>query len=142
MSLVLYLWTYTCLSHQTESSINQQIKKGNHEWAVPGKLGGKSTHTQKNPLLNTNQGNGSSKYSILGMSFIWLAVPLLKTLMIRGCVNDCSHGFVALRNWNSDPTVIHGCLHSNRLVPTETMGKEGQGLKETLTEKYLYKTKT
>lgn len=54
--------------------------------------------------------------------------------MITGCVNDCSHGFVALRNWNSDPTVIHGCLHSNRLVPTETMGKEGQGLKETLTE--------
>ncbi len=53
--------------------------------------------------------------------------------MITSSLNGCSHGFVALCNRNSDPTVIHGCLHSSRSVPTGTMGKEGQGLKKTLT---------
>lgn len=49
---------------------------------------------------------------------VWMAVPMVLWLLCNG---------------NSDPTVIHGCLHSSRSVPTGTMGKEGQGLKKTLT---------
>lgn len=63
-----------------------------------------------------------------------MAVTVLETLMITSCMNGCSHGFVALCDGNSDPTVIRGCLHSSRSVPTGTMGKEGQGLKKTLTQ--------
>lgn len=64
-----------------------------------------------------------------------MAVPALNSLTTASWVNGYSHGFVALCNWNSDPTVIHGCLHSSRSVPTGTMGKEGQGLKKTLTHR-------
>lgn len=124
-----------------DMSVTSQQCLWNWEFQTSMKQGQKSP-PKKSISVHKIKNNGMFSINILywvsalgsqPLPFNWVAVPVLETLMISSCVNGCSHGFVALCNWNSDPTVIHGCLHSSRSVPTGTVGKEGQGLKKTLT---------
>lgn len=96
----------------------------------------------KKPLLNTNQGDVLSKYSILGMSFIWLASP---TVIDPDDYRLCEWlfpwfcGFVQLEQW---PHCNPWLFTFQQISSYWNHGEVRAGVKEDSHRKYLYKPNT
>lgn len=150
LNRLLKVETSRCVSHHC-SEVNWGQQQTGRRW------GQRSTGTLEIPnrdktvtripqkkkfCISANENKYAALGVSLGMPLVWVAVTLLWTLMITSCMNGCSHGFVALCNGNSDPTVIHWLFTFQKISSYWNRGEGRAGVKVDSHAPYLCRTNT